>query len=174
MKECELIAAAIAGSETAYQTLYNSTKTLVYKRLLFLTGNESDAEDLMQETFIKAFTKLSSFRGDSAFSSWVYRIACNEYYMRARRGKDRSFVSIEDDTIKQHLHTSHNHQDFFLAKLLEEAIEELPRRQRQTFLLHNLWELKHREVAAQLDLSVGSVKSYQSRACNSLREIISI
>jgi RNA polymerase sigma-70 factor (ECF subfamily) len=167
----ELVQRAQRDDERAFGELVRRYESKVYSLALRMVRNPEDAEDVLQDTFLRAFRGIKSFRGNSTFSTWIYRIAANSALMRLRK-KQLPTVSIEDADERdapisitdwkpgpvEQLLT----QETFQA--MEEAIESLPPEFRQVFILRDVEELSNAEVAEILDLSVAAVKSRLHRA----------
>lgn len=136
-----------------------------------MVRNPEDAEDVLQDTFLRAYRGIKSFRGHSTFSTWIYRITANSALMRLRK-KQLPMVSIEDADERE---TPVNIADWSpgpveqllnqeLQRVMDEAIEALPAEFRQVFVLRDIEEISNAEVAEILDLSVATVKSRLHRA----------
>lgn len=166
------VEAATAGDLAAFENLYRHHVGRIYALCLRMTGNASEAEEMTQEAFIRAWEKLDSFRGDSAFSSWLHRLTVNlvlASWRSAGRYRKR-VVSIEDAgrwTEPEQRPTKG------LAMDLERAIGELPRGARTVFVLHDVEGLKHREIAELTGLAVGTSKTQLHRARTLLRDALS-
>jgi RNA polymerase sigma-70 factor (ECF subfamily) len=154
--------------EHAYR-LYNRR---VYANCLYMVGNAADAEDLTQEVFLQVFRKIDSFRGESAFSTWLYRVAVNIVLVRLRR-KSLNMTSLEEITeSKEAISSMHNFlgaPDRVLMTAidrlsLEHAFSQMPPGYRQVFLMHYVEGYGHREIARILGLSVGTSKSQLYKA----------
>jgi RNA polymerase sigma-70 factor (ECF subfamily) len=145
-----------------------------------MVRNEAEAEDLTQEVFLQLFRKIDSFRGESAFSAWLYRLAINVVLMRLRR-KSVSTSSLEEVTEAQHgvfsleqvLGTPDRALTTALDRLnLERAVAQMPAGYRQVFLLHYVEGYGHREIARILGLSIGTSKSQLYKARVRLRQLL--
>lgn len=163
--------AAIRGDLPAFERLYRLHLGRIFALCLRMTGNRTEAEELTQEAFIRAWQKLDSFRGDSAFSSWLHRLTVNVVlasWRAAGRYRQR-VVSIEDAgrwTEPEQQPTKG------LAMDLERAIQQLPRGARTVFVLHDVEGLKHREIAELTGLAVGTSKTQLHRARTLLRDAL--
>jgi len=162
--------------DRAYR-LYNRR---VYSKCLHMVGNEAEAEDLTQEVFLQLFRKMDSFRGESAFTTWLYRIAVNVVLMRLRR-RSLNTTSLEDViqvregvfSLEQVLGV----QDVALATALdrlnlERAVSQMPAGYKQVFLMHYVEGYGHREIARMLGLSIGTSKSQLYKARVRLRQLL--
>ena len=146
----------------------------VFNVALQMTGNREDAQDMAQEAFLKAYTSLSSFRGDSKFSSWLYRIVSNVCldYRRRQSRRPSSSLTVEDDegeTLQLDIADESQSPEALLErKLTREAVrrglQELPAEQRQILLLREIQGLSYDEIAEAMDLEPGTVKSRIFRA----------
>lgn len=166
------VEAATAGDLAAFEKLYRYHVGRIYALCLRMTGNASEAEEMTQEAFIRAWERLDSFRGDSAFSSWLHRLTVNlvlANWRAAGRYRQR-VVSIEDAGrwTEPEQRTTKG-----LALDLERAIRELPRGARTVFVLHDIEGLKHREIAELTGLAVGTSKTQLHRARTLLRSALS-
>lgn len=177
--EAEAIEAAQKGDAEAFAKLYNLHKRRVYTLCLRMLGNVSEAEDMTQNAFLHLFRKLGSFRGESAFSTWLHRLTVNLVLMQLRK-KGLSLVSLEetvnpadDDTPKRDFGS----QDQILAGsvdrvTLERAVAALPPGYRMVFVLHDVEGYEHNEIAVMLDCSTGNSKSQLHKARLRLRELL--
>jgi RNA polymerase sigma-70 factor (ECF subfamily) len=180
------IPALKAGDRAEFARLVETYSGLIYRLSLKMLGNPQDAEDILQETFIKAYHHLPSFDGRSKLSTWLYRIATNEALMLLRRRKKSTgMVSIEDpyegeDEIQEPLQIVDwcclPERDLMSAEALahlDAAIENLPPRLRAVFLLREIEGLSTQETAEVLNISETAVKTRLSRARLRLREELS-
>lgn len=157
--------------ERAFGELVGRYESKVYSLSLRMLRNPEDAEDVLQDTFLRAYRGLKSFQGNSTFSTWVYRIAANSALMRLRK-KQLPTVSIEDADERDAPLNIADWKPGPVEQLLteetrvamEQAIESLPPEFRQVFILRDVEELSNAEVAEVLDLSVAAVKSRLHRA----------
>lgn len=160
----ELIEQARGGSVTAFEKLYRIHVGRVHGLCIRVCGNESDAQDATQETFIKAWRALNRFRGDSAFSTWLHRIAFNEA-VRLRRRRS------PDDQSPESLEQAASGSASALTELeeLERALAGLPHRAREAIVLHRIYGYTHEETAEFMGISVGASKAQVHRATKLLR-----
>jgi RNA polymerase sigma-70 factor (ECF subfamily) len=177
----ELIQRAQQGDSDAFATLFHSHKTRVYSLCLRMTNNTAEAEDLAQDAFLQVFRKLSTFRGDSALSTWLYRIAVNTVLMHFRR-KSPYRVSLDEpvkgDDNGRPARREYGSRDGRLETsvtrvALARAISGLPEGYRSIFLLHEVEGYQHREIAKLLGCSVGTSKSQLHKAKLRIRELLS-
>jgi RNA polymerase sigma-70 factor (ECF subfamily) len=161
----ELISRSRAGDAGAMEEIYARYKTALFNLAYRHTYNRAEAEDLLQDVFIKIFTHLDSVRTADTFTAWAYRIALNTCYsyLRGRRPGLEKTVSLED--VEGVLHKEEaGDKDADLRKPLDEAVAGLPPRLREIFLLHDVEGFKHQEIARMLRLSVGTSKSQLFKA----------
>ncbi len=178
-----LVQRAQQGDSDAFASLFHSHKARVYSVCLRMTNNIAEAEDLMQDAFLQAFRKLATFRGDSALSTWLYRIAINTVLMHFRKKKLRQ-VSLDEPYSQDTSATSRDNpcreygrRDDRLAGSVERialarAISELPVGYRTIYLLHEVEGYEHQEIAGLLKCSVGNTKSQLHKAKLRIRELL--
>jgi RNA polymerase sigma-70 factor (ECF subfamily) len=181
--DSELVAKARAGDFDAFERLVGRSEGKVYNHLLRLVGNTEDARDLLQETYLSAYKNLGSFKGDAAFTTWVYRIATNHALMRLRR-KQPQEVAFDDLQIPTHEELrgrtisdwAIDPKEAVLRKelrgVLQEAIQGLPPLYRAVVVLRDVEELSTEETAAALGITEGAVKTRLHRARIFLREAL--
>lgn len=174
----ELVARAQAGDGEAFGVLFEQHKKRVYSLCLLMTGDVADAEDLTQDAFIQVFRKLGTFRGDSAFSTWLYRVAVNTVLMSLRRRKPKQ-VSLDEPVCIDHAMVPRDfgRNDPELSGTVDRialirAIKELPEGYRRIFILHEVEGYQHHEIAAMLRCSVGNSKSQLHKAKLKIRELM--
>jgi RNA polymerase sigma-70 factor (ECF subfamily) len=180
LSEKEAIASAQHGNARAFERLYQMHSSRVYAICLRMTGNPAEAEDLLQDTFVMVFRKIRTFRGDSAFSTWLHRIAVNLTLMRMRK-KSSSETSLQENSDPESDHPGHLQElaasDTFLAGSLDRlnlqrALQKLRPFQKLVVVLHDIQGYKHTEIAKMLDWSIGNSKSRLHRARARLRELL--
>ena len=169
-----LVRAAGAGDTGAFEQLYRKHSRRVYAVLWRLCGHEARAEDLLQEAFVRAWQALPAFRFESAFGTWLHRLAVNTALMelRSRRGAE----ALEDDDAALEFHATGDSagQRTALGLDLERAVATLPPRARAVLVLHDIEGWKHEEIAAELGMAVGSSKAQLHRARHLLRERLGV
>lgn len=173
----EAIERAKGGSVEAFEFLYHAHKRRVYSLCLRMTGNTAEAEDLAQEAFLQLFRKVATFRGESAFSTWLHRLAVNVVLMHLRR-KSLPETPLEDMTEPSQEDGPRRElgaRDLALAGSidrvnLERAIGELPPGYRTIFVLHDMEGYEHNEIAFMMGCSIGNSKSQLHKARMKLRE----
>lgn len=176
--DLDLVRRAQQGDSDAFASLFHAHKARVYSVCLRLTNNTAEAEDLTQDAFVQAFRKLSAFRGDSALSTWLYRIAVNTVLMRFRKKTLRQ-VSLDEpfNQDARFVRREYGNRDARLAGsvdriALTRAISELPEGYRTIFLLHEVEGYEHQEIAELLQCSVGNSKSQLHKAKLRIRELL--
>jgi RNA polymerase sigma-70 factor (ECF subfamily) len=177
--EASLIERAQLGDEEAFATLYQMHKKRVYSVCLQMTRDIADAEDLTQEAFLQVFRCMKSFRGDSAFSTWLYRIAVNTVLMKMRRRKaPPSFsldepVSADSPTLTREIGKADPNLSGAVDRIaLRRAVADLPAGCRQVFDLHEVKGFQHHEIAQMLECSVGNSKSQLHKAKLKMRNAL--
>jgi RNA polymerase sigma-70 factor (ECF subfamily) len=171
----ELVKAAAAGDSAAFEKLYQQHHKRVYSLCLRMLGNGVQAEDLTQEVFMQLFRKAGSFRGDSAFTTWLHRLTVNQVLMHFRKrgvklehtSGEGDFSNVVDTPIQSTRRIS------IVDRLaLEQAISELPPGYRTVFVLHDVEGYEHVEISDMLNVSVGTSKSQLHKARMRLRELL--
>ncbi|HXY06302.1 MAG TPA: sigma-70 family RNA polymerase sigma factor [Terriglobales bacterium] len=178
LTEAEAIERAKQGDEEAFEVLYRLHKRRVYSLCLRMTANTAAAEDLTQEAFLQLFRKIATFRGESAFSTWLHRMAVNVVLMQLRK-KGLPLVSLEEtmETEEESPKKEPGAEDIRLAGSinrlqLEQAIGDLPPGYRMVFLLHDVEGYEHNEIAEMVGCSIGNSKSQLHKARMKLRELL--
>ncbi|MGE5126913.1 MAG: RNA polymerase sigma factor [Betaproteobacteria bacterium] len=169
--ERRLVGDAQKGDLLAFERLYRDNERKVFALCLRLSCDAALAEELTQEVFVRAWRKLSTFRGDSAFSSWLYPITVNVALSerRSRRRRDARFVATEDPAqLERTPRAPQPEMGFDLAK----ALATLPPGARAVFVLHDVEGRTHEEIADLLDLAPGTSKAQLHRARRLLREVL--
>ena len=179
-----LVAEAKAGSYAAFEELVNRYEKKIYRLGLNLTGNREDAEDVLQEAFLKAFEHLREFREDARFYTWLVRIAINEGLMKLRKRRSDKAVPIEDAVGEEGEVVPREFTDWKpnpeqvyaqaeIETILRDAADSLPAGLRTVFLLRDVEGFSTGETAALLNLTEGAVKARLFRARLQLREELS-
>jgi RNA polymerase sigma-70 factor (ECF subfamily) len=178
LNEAELIERAKQGDAQAFQALYDKHKRRVYSLCLRMTANTAEAEDLTQEAFLQLYRKIGTFRGESAFSTWLHRLSVNVVLMQLRK-KSLPVVSLEEttqgeeDTPKKDFGA----EDLALAGSidrlqLQKAVDDLPPGYRMIFVLHDVEGYEHNEIATIVGCSIGNSKSQLHKARMKLRDLL--
>ena len=175
-----LVAAARGGNTTSFEALVRRYETRIYRLAKTIARNESDAEEITQEAFFKAFRHIDDFKGQSRFYSWLVRIAVNEALMKLRRRRAGHFslddpAAIEQGYVPREIEgwgptPEERYSQKELAELLAHAISELQPRLRCVFQLRDVESLSTEETASLLGISISAVKSRLLRARLALRE----
>jgi RNA polymerase sigma-70 factor, ECF subfamily len=177
--EAELIERAKLGDAQAFQALYDKHKRRVYSLCLRMTANTAEAEDLTQEAFLQLYRKIATFRGESAFSTWLHRLSVNVVLMHLRK-KNLPVVSLEettqggeDDTPKKDFGADDLALAGSIDRLqLQKAVDDLPPGYRTIFVLHDVEGYEHNEIAAIVGCSIGNSKSQLHKARMKLRDLL--
>ena len=180
MTEAEAIRRAQRGDGEAFERLYHQHKGRVYSLCLRMLGNTAEAEEMSQEAFLQLFRKIQTFRGESAFSTWLHRMSVNVVLMHLRK-KKLPLVSLDEpvdpDEAGEGPKRDIGEEDPLLVGALdrvtlEAAIAQLPPGYRQVFLLHDVDGYEHNEIADMMDCSIGNSKSQLHKARLRLRELL--
>lgn len=173
--DLELCQLAAGGNIAAFEIVYQRYHRRTYSLCLRMTGSQTEAEDLTQEVFIQLFRKVGSFRGESAFSTWLHRLTVNQVLMHFRR---RSFknekVSDSGEMPEQTVHGTSNPNRMPVVDriALKKAIAELPNGYKKVFILHDVEGFEHEEVARMMGISIGTSKSQLHKARLKLRTLL--
>jgi len=168
------------GQGDAFESIYRSYSSRVYRWCLRMSKDWAEAEDLTQEAFLQLFRKLGTFRGESAFSTWLYRLVVNVALMRFRK-KSHVDASLAEEreseeeslNLGEILGAPDTHLARAIERLnLEVAIDQLPPGFRQVFMLHDVEGYEHNEIAAILGVSEGTSKSQLHKARLRLRALL--
>jgi RNA polymerase sigma-70 factor (ECF subfamily) len=177
--ERTLVQRAQSGDEQAFAELFQTHKKRVYSVCLLMTKDVADAEDLTQEAFLQVFRSVGSFRGDSAFSTWLYRVAVNTVLMKLRRRKTPPLLSLDEPVSAESpsLKRDVGKDDASLFSAIDRialrrAMLELPEGCRRIFALHEVEGYQHHEIAKMLDCSVGNSKSQLHKAKMKMRDLL--
>jgi RNA polymerase sigma-70 factor, ECF subfamily len=179
--ESQLLAKAREGDRAAFNELVNRYSRKIYRLAIHITQNQEDAEDVLQETFLKAFAHLPDFHGQSKFYTWIVRIAVNESLMKLRKRKSDRTVPLDEpmdtgeDTVVREIAVwdedpEQQYSREELGRILDESIQSLRPAFRTVFVLRDIEELSTEETAEALGISVPAVKSRLLRARLQLRE----
>jgi len=179
VSEAQAIEQAKRGDAGAFQVLYEMHKRRVYSLCLRMTGNTTIAEDLTQEAFLQLYRKVSSFRGESAFSTWLHRMTVNVVLMHLRK-KGLPETSLEEHLEPQQeegprrdIGTRDNRLAGSIDRMsLERAMEELPPGYRTIFVLHDIEGYEHNEIAEMIGCSIGNSKSQLHKARLKMRDLL--
>src|ERR1035438_1693089 len=181
--DATLVAQAKAGDTQAFAQLVKRYERKIYRLAKNITQNDEDAEDVLQDAFLKAYEHLGGFQGQSKFYTWIVRIAVNEALMKLRKRKGDRFVSLDEpidtgeEEVKREVavwegNPEQQYSQEELQRILNEAVEELKPDFRTVFTLRDIEELSTEETAESLGISIPAVKSRLLRARLALREKI--
>ena len=167
------------GDPACFESLYHLHKRHVYTLCLRITRNTSDAEDLTQEVFLQLFRKVGTFRGDSAFSTWLHRVAMNVVLMHLRKRTlplaPEPLDAQLDGTAKKEIGTTDQRLSVAVDRIvIERSVGRLPAGYRAVFLLHDVQGYEHKEIAQLMRCSVGNSKSQLHKARLKLRSHIDV
>lgn len=171
----DLAQRAAGGELPAFEEIYNRHHRRVYSICLRMLQNASEAEDLTQDVFIQLYRKIGSFRGDSAFTTWLHRMTVNQVLMHFRKRTVKfEKVTEEGETPDQPVPGTQNpHKMQIVDKIaLENAIDQLPTGYKNVFVLHDVEGFEHEEVARILGCSVGTSKSQLHKARLKLQRLL--
>jgi RNA polymerase sigma-70 factor (ECF subfamily) len=175
----DLVKRAQEGDSDAFGALFEAHRSRIYSVCLRMTSNAAEAEDLTQDAFLQAFRKIAKFRGDSAFSTWLHRIAVNTVLMHFRKNS-LSQISLDEpysDSEGSKIRREYGTRDKGLAGCVDRvalarAMKDLPPGYRTIFLLHEVEGYEHQEIAEMLSCSVGNSKSQLYKAKLRFRELL--
>ena len=179
--ETPLVDRARSGDTAAFTELVNRYERKIFRLAKHITQNDEDAEDVLQETFLKAYSHLDTFQGQSKFYTWIVRIGVNEALMKLRKRKSSRTVSLdeptdtgEDTMVREIAVWEENPEQKYsrdeLREILDKAVDSLKPAFRTVFVLRDIEEMSTEETASALDISIPAVKSRLLRARLQLRE----
>jgi RNA polymerase sigma-70 factor (ECF subfamily) len=179
--ESALVAQARAGDSQAFTELVNHYERKIYRLAKNITQNNEDAEDVLQEAFLKAYEHLDTFQGNSKFYTWIVRIAVNEALMKLRKRKSDRTVPLDEpmelgeETVEREIavwedNPEQRYSREEMQRILDEAVDTLKPDFRTVFVLRDIEELSTEEAAEALGISIAAVKSRLLRARLALRE----
>ena len=182
MNQQELIVQLQQGDGQAFKKLVDEWQNMVYNTALGIVQNADDADDITQDVFIQVYQSVSSFKGESKFSTWLYRIVITkslDHLKKKKRKKRFGFMqSLFGNNSDEEIHPEEfNHPGVLMenkerATELFKALQQLPDKQRIAFTLHRLEAQRHQDIAAVMELSVTAVESLIARAKGNLRQIL--
>ena len=180
ISEQDAIERSRQGDAESFEVLYGLHKRRVYSLCLRMTGNTAEAEDLTQEAFLQVYRKIATFRGESAFSTWLHRLSVNVVLMHLRK-RGLTVVSLEEtlepqeDGPKRDVGMRDNVLAGAIDRVsLQRAIENLPPGYRIMFVLHDVEGYEHNEIAEMMGCSIGNSKSQLHKARMKLRELLKL
>jgi len=182
LNQPELIVQLQQGDEQAFKKLVDEWQDMVYNTAVSIVQNEDDADDITQDVFVQVYQSVSSFKGDSKFSTWLYRIVISkalDHVKKKKRKKRFAFVqSLFGTASEEEIHPEEfNHPGVLMenrerAAELFKAMQLLPDNQRIAFTLHKLEAQRHQDIAAIMNISVTAVESLIARAKGNLRKTL--
>jgi RNA polymerase sigma-70 factor (ECF subfamily) len=170
-QDLEWVNQAKAGDTEAFEHLYRAHSGRVYAICLRMVKDRTQAEDLVQEAFVRAWQKLNTFRGDSAFTTWLHRLTVNLTltYLRNQKRRTDKVMSTDDLTpFEKPVREKKSGEKMDL----EDAIASLPEKARQVFVLHEVEGYRHEEIAHMMGIASGTTKAQLHRARRMLREAL--
>lgn len=171
----DLAARCVAGDADAFKQVYDAHATRLYNLAYRMVGAPAEAEDLLQDIFLHAFGKLSSYKGEAALGTWLYRLATNLCLdrVRSRQGKmERATVALDDDRGDAGRQVAQRADSVVERLDLERAIQQLPASYKAAFLLHDVEGFEHHEVGEMLGIAEGTSKSLVHKARMRLRTLL--
>jgi len=174
-KDIELARAAAGGDMASFEEIYKRHHRRVYSICLRMLQNTSEAEDLTQDVFIQLYRKIGSFRGDSAFTTWLHRMTVNQVLMHFRKRTVKYEKTTEEGETPVQIVSGTSNPDRMrvVDKIaLDNAIEQLPTGYKNVFVLHDVEGFEHEEVARILGCSVGTSKSQLHKARLKLQKLL--
>lgn len=171
----ELARLAAEGDAAAFEEIHERHRRRVYAIALRMTGNEADAEDLTQDSFVSVLRWIGSFRGDASFTSWLYRLVVNQVNMHFRRRKARPEYQTSDGELpeREPVNTPRANSEQVIDRIiLEEAVQRIPKGSRAAFILHDVEGYEHKNVGLLMGWAEGTSKSQLHRARAGLRKLL--
>lgn len=175
LSDLQLARQAAEGDVVAFESLYERHHRKTYALCLRMLGNQTDAEDLTQEVYVQLFRKIGSFRGESAFSTWLHRMTVNQVLMHFRKRSVKSEKTSEDGELPEQVVVGSSNPSKMAVVdriALAKAVAGLPPGYKKIFLLHDVHGFEHEEIARMLGLSVGTSKSQLHKARQKLRKLL--
>jgi len=181
-EERDVIRRVLAGDTQAFERLVEENEKKVYALALRMVGSPEDAQDIAQESFVKAYTSLGSFRGESRFSVWLYRLTyniCIDFIRRRRRNQTVALTVTDEDGETAELDIPDERcspeavvETRQLRKVLAECVEALPGHHREIIVMREITGLSYQDMAQALGISEGTVKSRLARARRKLAALL--
>jgi len=168
--ERALVKKCIQGDQRSYKELFDIFKDRIFSTAVRILNNEQDAEDASQEIFIKVFSNIHKFRGDSSLVTWIYRIAVNTCLDIVRKRKSDVQTDESEIELEKLFHSGKSRSYRASYTIIEKEIRMLPKSCRTVFILYAIEGFKHEEVAKILEISTGTSKSQYFTAKNLLRK----
>lgn len=174
-QDAELVSACRRGDRRAQYQLYSRHKDWVFNVAYRMANNQQDAEDITQKVFIRVFNKIDSFRGDSLFSSWLYRLTsniCINHFRSEKGRKERVSNELSKGENQSGAVFKSGEETFSLRPHLEKAIGSLPEGYRMVFVLHHIEGYSHKEIGDMLNINEGTSKSQLHKARKELQKTL--
>jgi RNA polymerase sigma-70 factor, ECF subfamily len=176
MTEHERVTKIKAGDRCAFKQLFEDYQHLVYTVSYRMSGNREEAEDITQDVFLIIFQAIKTFRGDAKLSSWIYRITVNTCLKRARRKKIEQVISLEFlyrkernfQPLSPDATPEHYTETVEKEKIVQQAIQSLPERQKTALILHRYENLSYQEISKIMQTSLSAIESLLHRARENL------
>lgn len=170
LSDIELVKRAQKGDTEAFSELVRKYQTVVYNLAYRFMRDKDLAEDMAQESFVKAYKHLSGFRGDCAFATWLYRVTCTVCITELNRRKKRGEVELQPNIPETGY--EENHSDKEIAEKIRECVVLLPPKYATVITLYYLNGMSYEEIADIMDIPVGTLKTWMFRARKQLRRIV--
>jgi RNA polymerase sigma-70 factor, ECF subfamily len=173
--DLQLARASAAGDAAAFERIYQQYNRRVYSICLRMVGNPTEAEDLTQDVFVQLFRKIGSFRGESAFTTWLHRMTVNQVLMHFRKRGVRMETTTDDGELPVQIEVGTDRPSkmpIIDSIALDRAVSELPPGYRTVFILHDVEGYEHEEVARMLGCTVGTSKSQLHKARLRIRALL--
>ena len=173
--DLQLARASAAGDAAAFERIYQQYNRRVYSICLRMVGNPTEAEDLTQDVFVQLFRKIGSFRGESAFTTWLHRMTVNQVLMHFRKRGVRMESTTDDGELPVQIEVGTDRPSrmpIIDSIALDRAVSELPPGYRTVFVLHDVEGYEHEEVARMLGCTVGTSKSQLHKARLRIRALL--
>lgn len=176
-EDAQLIDAALAGDTEAFGQLVRKYQDRLYNAMVYVVGSVEDARDIVQEAFVQAFVKLETFHGNSAFYTWLYRIAFNASVSRHRRRKYTQSVeqvrdASGDEPSDPNEGPGHRLEQEERAEQVQRALARLSEEHRTVLVLREMEDLSYETIAEMMDVPVGTIRSRLHRARMHLHELL--
>jgi len=155
------VALAAAGDQQAFERLYRLHTARIHSLVRRMVGSEGDPDELVQDVFVRAWQRLSTFRGEAAFGTWLHRLAVN-LVLNWQKSRNRGRRLFDDDSALETAHSRRATPEHGMD--LEDALKKLPPGARQIFLLHDVEGFRHEEIAGMLEITSGTSKAQLHRA----------
>ena len=179
IEQMSFIKRAIRGDSDAFERLVKPYERKMYALAFRMCGNAEDASDCLQDAMLRIYRGLGSFKGEAAFSTWIYRIqvnVCRDFFRKLKHRRADSLDAITEkgrDPVDTALTPDESAENADLKRQISNAIQQLPEDMRETLVLREIQGCSYEEIAQILDINIGTVKSRINRAREKLRNILS-